>query len=274
MTLMSALHNLSRSFGFALLALSDTHSIVWMFVGGEICLYFLFKIVRRDFYSFLPFTGGVAIIVALLHRLGSKVIVDFCGCIHWRHPKELGGFFFTLSVVWAQLFPFVGLQYFTEENNYRRFTKGAFTVFFVVCLLLWLVLNIIFFCTIDSSYLNTFFGFQTSAQYTCELFTTSSDDYQKFRAVFKNRIDYIDSIHDEVKDWVAGNIDEWKREKPDWFKIEMIPDEYLPEDVFEAEGGDKRRRSSVSLREIVGLREASVGRVHPQADEEMNVEDL
>jgi len=48
----------------------------------------------------------------------------------------------------------------------------------------------------------------------------------------------------------------------------------LPKDVFRAEGGAKRRRSSVSLREMVGLREASVGRVHPQAVEDMMVEDL
>jgi len=76
-----------------------------------------------------------------------------------------------------------------------------------------------------------------------------------------------------VKEWVAENIDKWKRERPDWFKIEMIPDELLPKNVFEAEGGAKRRRSSVSLREMVGLRDASVGRVHPQAVEEMKVED-
>ena len=55
---------------------------------------------------------------------------------------------------------------------------------------------------------------------------------------------------------------------------EIIPDELLPKDVLKAEGGAKRRRSSVSLREIIGLREASVGRVHPQAVEEMKVEDL
>ena len=53
----------------------------------------------------------------------------------------------------------------------------------------------------------------------------------------------------------------------------MIPDELLPKNVFEAEGGDKRRRSSVSLREFVGLKEASVGRVHPQAVEEVKVEE-
>ena len=66
----------------------------------------------------------------------------------------------------------------------------------------------------------------------------------------------------------------WRRERPDWFKIEMIPDEYLSKDVFEEEGGAKRRRSSVSLRDMVGLRDASVGRVHPQAVQEMRVEDL
>ena len=64
-----------------------------------------------------------------------------------------------------------------------------------------------------------------------------------------------------------------KREKPDWFNIEKIPDEFLPKDLFEAEGGANRRRSSVSLREIVGLKEVSLGRVHPQAVEEVKVED-
>jgi len=33
----------------------------------------------------------------------------------------------------------------------------------------------------------------------------------------------------------------------------LIPDDFLPRDVFEAEGGTKRKRSIVSLREIVGL---------------------
>ena len=136
------------------------------------------------------------------------------------------------------------------------------------------VLNFIFFCTIELSYLNTFFGTKTAPQYTCELYITSKDDFQRFDAVFSNRIQYTKSIHGEVKEWVAENIDQWRRDQPNWFKIEMIPDEFLPKDVLEAEGGAKRRRSSVSLREIVGLREASVGRVHPQAVEEMNVKDL
>jgi len=37
----------------------------------------------------------------------------------------------------------------------------------------------------------------------------------------------------------------------------MIPNDFLPRDVYEIEGGAKRRRSSVSLREIVGVTPAS-----------------
>jgi len=174
----------------------------------------------------------------------------------------MGGLGFTISLIWAQAFPFVALQYFDGEM------KDIITGFLVVSFAAWLLSNIIFFCTIDLSYLSTFFGTKTAPQYTCEYFLTSKGNFQKFDAIFYNRIEYTKSIHSKVKEWVAENIDQWRRDQPDWFKIEMIPDEFLPKDVLEAEGGAKRRRSSVSLKNTVGLREASVGRVHPQVSTE------
>jgi len=154
-----------------------------------------------------------------------------------------------LSVIWSQVFPFVALHFVDGEN------KAGLTVFLAVSLMVWVVLNIIFFCTIDLSYRNTFFGTKTAPQYTCEYFRTSKEDYQKFDAIFYNRIEYTKSIHREVKEWFAENLGEWRRERPEWFNIEMIPDGFLPEDVLQAEGGAKRRRkSSVSLREMVGVR--------------------
>jgi len=264
MTLMSSLHNLSRSLGCALLATANVEMAL-LFIGGEIGLYLVFKILRQDYHYWIP---GAPLIGSLFQRIVVKVVADFTGCLHFRHPQEMGGLGFTISMVWAQAFPFVALQYFDGEM------KDIMTGFLAISFAAWLVLNIIFFCTIDLSYLNTFFGTKTAPQYICELFLTSKEDHQRFRAVFKKRIQYTKSIHGEVKDWVAANIDKWKRRNPNWFKIEMIPDEFLPKDVLEAEGGAKRRRSSVSLREMVGLREASVGRVHPQAGEEMKVEDL
>ena len=254
MTLMSSLHNLSRSLGCALLAVSDAEMAL-LFIGGEIGLYLVFKIIRQDFHYWIP---GAPLINSFFARFFCKVVADFTGCLHCRHPYEMGGLGFTMSMIWAQAFPFVALQYFDGE------TKDIMTGFLAISFIAWLMLNIIFFCTIDLSYLNTFFGTKTASQYTCELYLAGKDDSQLFDTIFTNRIQYTKTIHEEVKEWVGRKINRWKREKPDWFNIEKIPDEFLPKEVFEAEGGAQRRRSSVSLREMVGLREASVGRVHPE----------
>jgi len=149
-------------------------------------------------------------------------------------------------MLWAQVFPFVALQLYDGE-------KEAITTFLIATFSVWLLLNIAFFNTIDHRYLTTFFGTTTAPQYTCELFLTSEADSAKFRAAFKNRISYTTTVQREVKIWVAANINSWKTEKPDWFKIEKIPDEFLPSEVLIAEGGARRRRSSYGLREIVGL---------------------
>jgi len=63
-----------------------------------------------------------------------------------------------------------------------------------------------------------------------------------------------------VKEWVAENIVRWQAEKTDFFNIEKIPDVLLPSLVVEGEGGRQRRRSSVSVREIVGVRELAITR--------------
>jgi len=58
----------------------------------------------------------------------------------------------------------------------------------------------VFFCTIDLSYLNTFFGTQTAPQYTCEVFLTSAEDATKFDFTFETRLQFTKSINKEVKE--------------------------------------------------------------------------
>ena len=137
------------------------------------------------------------------------------------------------------------------------------------------MLIVAFFCTIDLSYIFTFFSIERVPAWVVRLFKEEgANDSQKFAMIFDSNLDYSKPVHGEVKEWIAANIDRWRSEMPEWFIVEIIPDEFLPREVFEAEGGAKRRRrSSVSLREIVGLRETSVGRVHPQAGEDMKVEE-
>jgi len=186
-----------------------------------------------------------------------KVIAYFSGCLYLRYAYEMGGIAFSASMVWAQIMPFVALQFFEGDK------KETITIMLLGSFILWLLLNFVFFCLIDLSYLNTFFGTQTAPQYACELFLTSSEDQIKFKTAFKKNLRLTKSINKEVKEWVTANIERWKAEKEPWFVVEYITDEFLPAAAFEAEGGTnrQRRRSSVSLREIVGHDDKR--RVHP-----------
>jgi len=61
-------------------------------------------------------------------------------------------------MVWAQIFPFVALQLYEGDKA----DKVAITTFLVSIFSVWLVMNIIFFGTINSKYFHTFFGAKTA----------------------------------------------------------------------------------------------------------------
>ena len=148
--------------------------------------------------------------------------------------------------------PFVALHLYKDEDEYS-INKEFLLIYLFCSLTVWLILNFAFFCTIDLSFLNTFNGIANGPQYTCKRFNkTSKSDEMNFGVVFENRLSYTKSIHDEVRTWVGENIAGWIEEKPEWFNIDLIPNDMLPNEVLESEGdaARKRRRSSVSLREL------------------------
>ena len=102
MIIISSCHNLSRSIGLALLAASGMTKAVY-FVGGEMFFYFLVKIARRDFLYWLPIEGAAGVVASLIQRMIVKVIVDFSGCMQFRHPCEMGGLAFSLSMLWVSV---------------------------------------------------------------------------------------------------------------------------------------------------------------------------
>ena len=192
--------------------------------------------------------GLVGILASFVHHTGMKVIANFSGCIHLRHSYGLGGTAFSLSMMWVQALPFVALLNFEGDD------AEAINFFLVCSFCIWLILYISFFCTIDLDFVGTFFGTITAAQYTIELFQNATNNAMKFDAAFTNRISYTKPIHGEIKEWVRQNIDRWRLEAPEWFVVELIPDEFLPVEVYEAEGGEgRKRRNSVSMRQMVGL---------------------
>ena len=71
------------------------------FVGGEILLFLAWKLLRGDFLYWVRVEGIFDAPLSALARVVIKVIVDFTGCLHFRHPYELGGAFFSVSMAWV-----------------------------------------------------------------------------------------------------------------------------------------------------------------------------
>jgi len=76
MTMISTLHNLSRSLGYAILAVVDLNLALRFFVG-EVGANHLYKLLRRDFYYWVRLEGVLSVIISLVERTLVKVITDF-----------------------------------------------------------------------------------------------------------------------------------------------------------------------------------------------------
>ena len=103
--------------------------------------------------------GLLGITLSFIQRLLVKIIIDFSGCLHFRSSYEMGGASFCVSMLWAQVMPFVALQLFetdVEEGEFLTRRKDQVTVFLVLSLFASSLMFFAFFCTIDISYLDSF----------------------------------------------------------------------------------------------------------------------
>ena len=75
MTMISALHNLSRSLGCALLSTSSIEKLTVVFLGSEMALYLFSKLLRGDFFYWMRIEGRFFSIVAgVVGRTCGKII--------------------------------------------------------------------------------------------------------------------------------------------------------------------------------------------------------
>ena len=85
MTMISALHNLSRSVGFALLSKAGKMTL-WSVIIGEVVFYIVYKTMRNDFLYWPRVEGYLAFVISFFSRIVVKIVVDFSGCLQFRHP--------------------------------------------------------------------------------------------------------------------------------------------------------------------------------------------
>jgi hypothetical protein len=62
-------------------------------------LYFAYKLLRRDFWHWVPLEGALSVAESVVERFLVKFLVDFTGVVQLRAAGEMGGCFFTFNLV-------------------------------------------------------------------------------------------------------------------------------------------------------------------------------
>ena len=303
MTALASFHNLSRSIGVSLfMAMSKRLTFAWILgeqqstshhitarhsatqliqhdcslrFAGEIALYNLYKVARRDHGMWIVGIDGWArVAVSIVSHTCLKVLVDFTGMIHIRGPKLMGGRLFSLLTVVNQMFPFFALWVYRRSEGLDRKNRTMSEEELdelewglgVLCCA-WGACVVAFFLTIERGKWWTFISNVTGWQFTVDCFLKSNDPETKMLTIFENHSSSTASIKAEVIAYMHEHWAEWCEEKPEWFNAEFIAriDEvYIPENWLKGLGGGgrtkMRRRSSVDgLKDMLGVGRGGTG---------------
>jgi hypothetical protein len=214
-------------------------SWAFLYIGTDLGLYLLVKILRGDFWYWLPLGGKAEIVNSILLRVIVKIIVDFTSLAHLRHPNEVGGaywlFGLLLTMVSLPVSIFVASPYVDEKAiDVASLIVDYFIPITTLCFA-------VFFLNIEMKFLHTFWSIQRGKDKTMAYFLEGKSEAIKF-SVFKRSKHHWVSIEGEIKKWVGLNWTKWEEEQPEWLTDHLkakVPVDFIPGD------GDARRRESV-----------------------------
>jgi hypothetical protein len=214
---------------------------VSLYAGADLGLYLFVKVLRDDFWYWIPAGGNVEIVSSIVARVLFKVVTDFTSIAHFRHPKEVGGMYWMFGFVLTVGSLPVAVTIAESGNIAEEKLKLAWAVVGLVIPFTTFSFSVFLVC-IKKKYLGTFYSMQRGKDLAVQRFRASVDEASKADSVFNNSKHLWKSIEEEVKFWVKANWDRWEEEKPKWFDDAMkamIPVAFIPAE------GDARRRENV-----------------------------
>jgi hypothetical protein len=238
---------------------------VALYIGGDLVLYLTLKLVRGDFWYWAHVGGQVEILSSIIIRVMVKVITDFTSIPQFRHPYEVGGFYWAFGFVLTLGSLPLTLNIANSEKLAERATSlGEEALIYLIPFTL--LSFAVFFCNIERSHLHTFFSSQRGIDLTKNQFLNSKTDFAKGDAAFNASVHHTYLFQKEIKLWVEANWERWEEEKPKWLDEAMrarVPVDYIP--TAAGRNRESVRRASVYTEGGLGgafrasIRRASVG---------------
>ncbi|GMH92016.1 hypothetical protein TrST_g565 [Triparma strigata] len=234
---------------------------------GDVAFYLLYKLARRDFTYWLPVYGVTGVLLSGIIRIIIKLIVDFAAIVHFRHPYELGGLFWSINMFLPLLGLVAVIASDLPKGIFSEATLELFTSYIMVLGFSLLSFLSLFLLLMNKEYRHTFFSMETGAHLTRSAFTDGEDDFEKSYLIGCNEDQWKLFIGDEVEAWVKENWTTWEGEKPDWFTdqwISNVPREMIPKKMI-----DKEKSSTAKVTESRRTNRISkISKVAPEGLEE------
>jgi hypothetical protein len=214
---------------------------VTLYIGADLCLYLFVKVLRGDFWYWLPVGGYGDIAVSIIARVLVKVVTDFTSIVQFRHPNDVGGLFWmsgfvlTMSSLPVAIHIAKDVEKNIEEGLRIAQTSAMVLIPFVT------VCFACFFLNINREYLKSFISTQRGIDYSMSYFVDGESEEVKFQVFKKSRRHWV-SIESDIHKWVGLNWAKWEEEQPEWFTDQLkakVPVEFIPA------AGDARKKESV-----------------------------
>jgi hypothetical protein len=247
---------LLRGFSSALL-ISASPSYFFMYITIDMLVFLLYKIMRNDFYYWLPFTGITDTLVSLVMRIIVKTISDYTGIVHLRGSIEMGGIYWLFNSFIGLCVPFVSVKIYFHSVPVDRVVDPA-TAKTIVGLLSgsWIAVFALFFVLINAEYRKTFYSLESGRTWAKSFFLHGKTDSVRTKPLRLNKKLWL-SIRPQMKEYVLDNYELWENTRPDFFTdsfVRRIDADMIPLGFFKMDGeyGNEGRRSSLS--EMLGVR--------------------
>ena len=221
-------HIINKSLSVALLFATEP---AWgaALICGDVGLMFLYKLARNDLHVWVP---GSGVWFAFWYRLVGKLMCDFTALVHCRHPLELGGLWWVVSMLLSHAESF--LAGWLHSQYYQGPTKFESGVTFAVSgslAALWAVAFIGFLLSIERTHIRTFFSLETGPKFVQFRFMDSGATDEQRCAVLLCNPRMWRPIQDSITEWIERSWAKWKQDPPEWFTadwIASIPDDMIP----------------------------------------------
>mmetsp|Transcript_732 Transcript_732/g.1207 ORF Transcript_732/g.1207 Transcript_732/m.1207 type:complete len:961 (-) Transcript_732:44-2926(-) len=236
---LSAFNLFARSLACVLLHIKGGFTCVALMLGLELLLYLIVKLLQRDFVYWMPVYGVWMLISSLTIRSIVKVVTDWTSVVQFRHPNEVGAFYFSFSLVSTVVMSIVAALSYeepsleTEEEEDVDVSPLEYKAVVVMSIgaCIGVVLSyILLLCYMNPDYLQTFISPKTSCTHTCNQFTQNDEDEEKFWIFASNRHKWEKRIGEKVKKWLNDSLPIWLDDEPSWFnnaKLSTIPDDMV-----------------------------------------------